>query len=85
MLIRKLFADAISVLDSGKINELEVHGDLVTNGDKAVVFHVNGGVVKKFNLQGKILANGNEAQQVLVENNGTAGTEALGTTSANNY
>lgn len=75
--IMELKADAVSVLADGSIEELEVLGDLVTNGDGVTTYHVNGGQTKVMKLKGKILANGTGAQKVLVENGGQTDTKEI--------
>ena len=54
--IKVLKADAVSVLEGGSIEELNILGDLVTSGEEVVGYHINGGTVKKLHLKGKILA-----------------------------
>lgn len=68
--IKVLKADAISVLEGGSIEELNILGDLVTNGEEAVGYHVNGGLVKRLHLKGKILAKKDRSKEVIIENNG---------------
>ena len=75
--IKELYADAISVVEGGEIDELDVLGDLVTRGDDVVSFHVSGGTVKKLSLGGILVADGKNVQYVLIENDGTSDTEAL--------
>lgn len=74
--IKELKADAISVLEGGEIGKLEVK-DLITTGDGVVSYHVNGGVVKEFNLSGEIVAKGSDAKAVLIENKGQTDTESI--------
>ena len=53
----ELKADAISVLKGGKIKTLDIRGNLITNGNDVVTFHVNGGNMKELKLDGNIIAN----------------------------
>ena len=68
--IVELKADAISVLEGGEIKTLDIRGNLVTNGNDVVTFHVNGGNVKELKLDGNIIANGESSKEVLIENGG---------------
>lgn len=68
--IMELKADAISVLDGTEIKELTVEGDLTTNGDDVISYHVNGGKVDKLEIKGKITAKGQDSKEVLIENDG---------------
>lgn len=68
--IKVLKADAVSVLEGGSIEELNILGDLVTNGEEVVGYHINGGTVKKLHLKGKILAKKDKSKEVVIENNG---------------
>ena len=69
-IIKVLKADAISVLDGGILEELNILGDLVTKGEDVVAYHVNGGLVKAMYLKGKIMVHGKKSRAVLVEKNG---------------
>ena len=66
-IIKVLKADAISVLDGGILEELNILGDLVTKGEDVVAYHVNGGLVKAMYLKGKIMVHGKKSRAVLVE------------------
>ncbi|WP_411328481.1 hypothetical protein [Eubacterium callanderi] len=68
--IKVLNADAINILEGGSIEELNILGNLVTNGEEVVTYHVNGGLVKKLNLRGKILSKNDKSKKVVIENNG---------------
>lgn len=68
--IKILQADAISVLEGGRIEELNVLGDLVTKGEGVVGYHVNGGIVKNMHLKGKISVDEEKSKAVVVENGG---------------
>lgn len=68
--IKILQADAISVLEGGRIEELNVLGDLVTKGEGVVGYHVNGGTVKNMHLKGKISVDEEKSKAVVVENGG---------------
>lgn len=67
--IKVLKADAVSVLEGGSIEELNILGDLVTSGEDVVGYHINGGTVKKLHLKGKILAKKDKSKEVVIENN----------------
>lgn len=72
--IKTLNADAISVLAGGSIEELNVLGDIVTNGENSVGYHVNGGLVKNMNLAGKISVNEKISRDIVIENGGQSNT-----------
>ncbi|MFV8064795.1 hypothetical protein ACMZ5S_10180 [Streptococcus pluranimalium] len=77
--IKNLKADAISVLEGGEIEELLVNGNLQTKGDEVVSYHINGGTVKKFTLKGKLVASGQNAERVVIENGGQTATDSIKT------
>lgn len=68
--IMELAADGINVLSGGSIEELSVKGDIKTHGDQVTSYHINGGNVKTFKLDGKLIAEGNDSKVAIVENNG---------------
>lgn len=68
--IKVLKADAISVLEGGSIDELEILGDLTVNGEDVVGYHINGGLVKNIKLVGQINASANKSKAVVIENGG---------------
>ncbi|MDO5028766.1 MAG: hypothetical protein Q4E36_05820 [Bacillota bacterium] len=69
--IKTLKADAISVLENGSIDKLEIGGDLITKGDDVVGLHVDQGQIKDLVLKGQIQA-GDNSKEVVVENGGSA-------------
>ncbi|MCI5775115.1 MAG: hypothetical protein MR008_01300 [Aerococcus sp.] len=75
--IKVLKADAISVLEGGKIAELNILGDLVTKGEDVVAYHVNGGEVDTLSLKGKLSVNGDKSQPVVIENDGKSDSSGL--------
>lgn len=68
--IMELAADSISVLEGGEIDKLSVKGDISTEGADVVCYHINGGKVKEFNLDGKLIAEDADSQEVKIENGG---------------
>lgn len=68
--IKELQADGISVLEGGSIETLEIKGDIETLGDEVVSYHINGGEVSNFKIEGSLIARGNKSKEVLIENNG---------------
>lgn len=68
--IKELQADAISVLEGGEIEELNILGDLTVKGEDVVGYHVNGGLVKTINLKAKIAVENEKSKAVLIENGG---------------
>lgn len=75
--IKTLHADAISVLKGGEIKELVVQGNLVTEGNDVVGYHVNGGQVHKLSLDGELITKGQESKAIVIENDGQTPTQAL--------
>lgn len=75
--IKELQADAISVLEGGSIENLNILGDLVVKGEQVVAYHVNGGLVKAVNLNGKIVVDKETSIAVLVENDGQTDKTSL--------
>lgn len=70
--LMNLAADGISVKAGGRIEQLYVGNHLLTNGTNVSSYHVDGGVVNNFTLNGKIIANGENSAPITVENNGKA-------------
>lgn len=70
--IKKLNADAISVLDGAVIEELNISGNLITEGEKAAGYHLNGGEVKKLHLKGQVRVDKEKSKEVIIENNGVS-------------
>ncbi|MBJ8350232.1 hypothetical protein [Streptococcus zalophi] len=77
--IMTLAADAISVLAGGSIKTLDVKGNIETYGAKVVAYHVNGGTVDKMTVAGKVIAKGEGAKEVVVENDGKTDLTAIET------
>ncbi|MDY2986381.1 MAG: hypothetical protein SOR77_01970 [Peptoniphilus sp.] len=75
--IMNLFADGISVKEGGEIEELIVKGNIETNGSDVVSYHLDGGFVKSFSIDGEIEAKGKGAKTVVIENGGKTDTENL--------
>ncbi|MDO5018143.1 MAG: hypothetical protein Q4E02_02470 [Lagierella massiliensis] len=74
--IKTLNADAISVLEDGVIERLEIGGDLITKGENVVSLHIDKGEVKQLRLKGKIQAS-NKSKEVSIENNGLVDTSNI--------
>ena len=68
--IKTLQADAISVLEGGSIEELNILGNLETKGEEVVGYHVNGGKVKSMHINGEIKTNSEKSHEVVIENGG---------------
>ncbi len=68
--IMELAADGISVLEGGEIDKLTVNGDVTTEGEEVICYHINGGKVKEFALKGKLSAKGSDSKEVKIENGG---------------
>ncbi|MCU9534022.1 hypothetical protein [Streptococcus sp. CSL10205-OR2] len=75
--IMTLAADAISVLAGGSIKTLDVKGNIETHGANVVSYHVNGGTVDKMTVAGKVIAKGEGAKEVVVENDGKTDLTAI--------
>lgn len=75
--IKNLKADAISVLEGGSINNLNIIGDLITRGQDVVAYHVNGGKVDSMTLEGEIKYDKEKSKAVLIENNGQSDLSTL--------
>jgi len=70
-----LAADGISVKEGGKVKQLHVKNSIVTNGENVNSYHVDGGIVERFSVGGKVIANGNNSTPVMIENNGYSSTK----------
>lgn len=70
--IKNLQADAISVLEGGEINKLEILGNIKTSGENVVNYHINGGRVNEFILKGKNIVEGKSSKDVVIENGGVS-------------
>ncbi len=68
--IKTLQADAISVLEGGSIEELNILGNLETKGEEVVGYHVNGGKVESMHINGEIKTNSEKSHEVVIENGG---------------
>ncbi|MBJ8325842.1 hypothetical protein [Streptococcus pacificus] len=75
--IMTLAADALSVLAGGSIKTLEVKGNIETHGANVVSYHINGGKVDKLLLSGKLIANGDGAKEVVIQNDGKTDRSAI--------
>ncbi len=64
-------AEAFSVKPGGVVERLTVGGDLVTHGDKVNTYAVEGGKVLAVDIKGKVLANGEGSNAVLVADKGS--------------
>src|SRR5665213_2862314 len=69
--IMQLPAEAFSVKPGGVVEKLIVGGSLVTHGAKVTTYAVEGGKVLAIDIKGKVLANGEGSDAVLVAGNGS--------------
>lgn len=67
----QLPAEAFSVKPGGVVEKLVVNGDLVTHGAKVTTYAVEGGKVGAIDIKGKILANGQGSNAILVAQKGS--------------
>lgn len=67
----QLPAEAFSVKPGGVVEKLVVKGDLVTHGANVVTYAVEGGRVAAIDIGGKVLAQGQNSNAVLVANSGS--------------
>lgn len=67
----QLPAEAFSVKPGGVVEKLVVHGDLGTHGAKVTTYAVEGGKVIAVDIKGKVLANGQGSNAVLVADKGS--------------
>lgn len=72
--IMELAADAISIKEGGLVEDLTVGGNLEVGGKEVVAYHVDKGQVKKFSLNGQIIAKDDSSQEVKIENHGETDT-----------
>lgn len=61
--ITELAANAVSIKSGGKIESLSIIGDIITYGDGVTSYALEGGEVTKFNVGGKIIADGKNSQK----------------------
>ena len=64
-------AEAFSVKPGGVVDRLEVGGDLVTHGANVTTYAVEGGKVGAVDIKGRVVANGEHSDAVLVGKNGS--------------
>jgi hypothetical protein len=69
--IATLAAEAFSVKPSGDVEQLQVGGDIVTEGDKVDAFTVEGGAVRHAEIKGSIKATGAGSKRIRIENGGS--------------
>lgn len=69
--IMKLGADALSIKPGGIIEQLVVNGDLITHGANIATYAVEGGKVGRLAIKGKVLAQGQNSNAVVVSNKGS--------------
>ncbi|MDO4662467.1 MAG: hypothetical protein Q4B36_05050 [Tissierellia bacterium] len=72
--IMELAADAISIKEGGVVENLVIGENLEVGGKEVVAYHVDKGQVKKFSLNGKIIAEDDSSQEVKIENYGETDT-----------
>lgn len=75
--IQTLKADAISVIEGGSIEEFTVGGNLITNGEDCIGYHINGGSVEKLNIKGEIIVNKEKSKEVLIESGGESSLNTI--------
>jgi hypothetical protein len=64
-------AEAFSVKPGGVVERLEVGGDLTTHGANVATYAVEGGKVNAIDIKGRVLANGEKSDAVLVSKGGS--------------
>jgi hypothetical protein len=64
-------AEAFSVKPGGVVERLEVGGDLTTHGANVTTYAVEGGKVNAVDIKGRVLANGEQSDAVLVGKGGS--------------
>ena len=67
----QLPAEAFSVKPGGIVEKLIVGGDLVTHGAKVTTYAVEGGRVNAIDINGEVIANGQDSDAVLVADKGS--------------
>ncbi|MBA9028379.1 hypothetical protein [Peribacillus huizhouensis] len=60
--LTELAANAISIKSGGKIENLTIHGDIVTYGDNVTNYALEGGEVANFNIDGEMIVHGENSQ-----------------------
>lgn len=75
--IQTLKADALSVIEGGSIEEFTVGGNIITNGEDCIGYHINGGSVEKLNIKGEIIVNKEKSKEVLIENGGESSLNTI--------
>lgn len=64
-------AEAFSVKPGGVVERLEVGGDLTTHGANVTTYAVEGGMVNAVDIKGRVQANGENSDAVLVSKGGS--------------
>jgi hypothetical protein len=64
-------AEAFSVKPGGVVERLEVGGDVTTHGAHVTTYAVEGGKVNAIDIKGRVLANGDQSDAVLVSKGGS--------------
>lgn len=64
-------AEAFSVKPGGVVERLDVGGDLTTHGANVTTYAVEGGKVNAIDIKGRVLANGEKSDAVLVSKGGS--------------
>ncbi|GAA5422552.1 hypothetical protein KV134_08450 [Tetragenococcus halophilus] len=72
-----LAADGINIQEGGRIKQLHVDNNIVTNGDTVSSYHIDGDMVETFTIDGEIVANGKDSTPMIVENNGYSPTKDI--------
>ena len=65
--ITQLSADGLSVKEGGQIDNVEIGGRIITNGQNVRSLHVQG-EINKLTVEGGIFSNGSGSKAVLIEN-----------------
>ncbi len=73
----ELPAVALSIKPGGEVQEIDIKGNIVTNGADVITYEVNTGIVKKITIGGKIITNGKNSKPISIENNGQTPTDNL--------
>lgn len=60
----------LSIKEGGDVEEINIGGNIESNGNDIVSYQVDTGIVRAFNLKGKVLATGKNSQTVVILNGG---------------
>lgn len=78
-----LHALALSIKPEGIVDSIEIGGSIITHGEQADAYCIDGGVVKSISVANGIHALGKGAHAIVVENGGSSPSENLSLTPLN--